>query len=1134
MEKCCSECPEPRVAQSLCTFCNKWLCFQCTDLHQHDRAPPQAPEPRLLQRASPPPAPPETGPACCGHAVVLCPIHKQEPLELFCETCDLMTCSICHLSSHKDHRLVHVNKALQDQRWLLENLMARVEEKRSAVENTAKQIQGRLHGVKITQRKAENQIKMAKMIMMNELNKRANLLIEQLENISSGFKQRLEDQLQGAIELCSQLEHVHNFITWAVAHHRRNPLLFSKELIALQMQQLLEPLIHSEAWAPLKIKFNWDASFWTKQISTLGQLSVDGGSRPYSEGVGRPSILRPQPVACLARSSLCHPVREPDCAYQPFSQPSLCCLHCRPAQSLPLEKYPAQLDKYSVPCSQQPACNSSQTLQRCCDPEGTGLMPQSTLPPPQCSTPPPVPEPAATNHLPQTADLPPAAVLCDGSQADAPPPPVREPGSSDLENLLQKPQPSPPDLLPAQASAESNPVQAPTLAPAQAPSPEQQPPSAANCGDKDAGSPGLDAHVAAGGSAADAQNRASPEMRTRSGSIPAEPSLSPNLSPSSPRTSPTEFRPTEDAQCLATAPGDQRLTAQQKDCTQSRTRRSESDSGVMDVHPQTRNSSNLTTYKTEPDNVYAYAYENTGFRTKSRTKSRRSREAQDSSCREAPNGSKVPVVCLERLKILVSKCPPQGHQKNTTGSAADPGLKSEGTVSQDLQRELSPEVGSAAEPVHDEGQTEYLVPVPSPQPELQQCSSSPVPSELQVQDEDLQDCTECCISPTRSGETEPSPRPQTEEEPASDPNPSEPRSVPASDCLIESTTEPDFCSEPEIDSELQAESDPSLESEPQVESDSEPQVESDLESEQPPDLELSAESEPELESEPDSTAQVTLNLEQECDWEEDQQEDSTDGGSEETVPEPDPVPEDPEGEEMEEMENEDFCAVCLIGGDLLCCDRCPKVFHLSCHVPSLLNFPTGDWVCTLCRDVQRPEVEYDCEDARLPVAIAPSGLSACDQRKCEKLTLLIYSNILSAPFHEPVSPLARHYYQIIKRPMDLSAIRSRLNTGSSSHYSSPGEFAADVLLMFKNCAKFNYPDSEVAQAGRSLQDFFLCKLGEVFPELGCPALEDDSDSDEYEEAELAAATGFPWPERKEQSHRKRKRRHSLTWRRNHY
>lgn len=39
------------------------------------------------------------------------------------------------------------------------------------------------------------------------------------------------------------------------------------------------------------------------------------------------------------------------------------------------------------------------------------------------------------------------------------------------------------------------------------------------------------------------------------------------------------------------------------------------------------------------------------------------------------------------------------------------------------------------------------------------------------------------------------------------------------------------------------------------------------------------------------------------------------------------------------IENEDFCAVCLNGGELLCCDRCPKVYHLSCHLPALLSFP---------------------------------------------------------------------------------------------------------------------------------------------------------------------------------------------------
>lgn len=40
-----------------------------------------------------------------------------------------------------------------------------------------------------------------------------------------------------------------------------------------------------------------------------------------------------------------------------------------------------------------------------------------------------------------------------------------------------------------------------------------------------------------------------------------------------------------------------------------------------------------------------------------------------------------------------------------------------------------------------------------------------------------------------------------------------------------------------------------------------------------------------------------------------------------------------------EDSNEALCAVCQTGGELLCCDKCLKVFHLSCHVPSLLKSP---------------------------------------------------------------------------------------------------------------------------------------------------------------------------------------------------
>ncbi|XP_077452942.1 tripartite motif-containing protein 66-like [Stigmatopora argus] len=185
--------------------------------------------------------------------------------------------------------------------------------------------------------------------------------------------------------------------------------------------------------------------------------------------------------------------------------------------------------------------------------------------------------------------------------------------------------------------------------------------------------------------------------------------------------------------------------------------------------------------------------------------------------------------------------------------------------------------------------------------------------------------------------------------------------------------------------------------------------------------------------------------------------------------------------EQEEMESEDFCAVCLNGGDLLCCDLCPKVYHLACHLPSLLSLPMGDWACTLCRTDDPVEI------FRREKVDAPYALSHCDQRRCEKLTLLLYVHPQSAPFHEAVSRSVRNYYQVIKRPMDLSLIRRKLDRSNTLHYFMPEHFVHDVVLLLKNCATFNYPDSEVARAGRNLEVFFLSKLREIFPDRTFPS-----------------------------------------------
>ncbi|XP_022979137.1 protein CHROMATIN REMODELING 4-like isoform X1 [Cucurbita maxima] len=42
------------------------------------------------------------------------------------------------------------------------------------------------------------------------------------------------------------------------------------------------------------------------------------------------------------------------------------------------------------------------------------------------------------------------------------------------------------------------------------------------------------------------------------------------------------------------------------------------------------------------------------------------------------------------------------------------------------------------------------------------------------------------------------------------------------------------------------------------------------------------------------------------------------------------------------------CVVCDLGGNLLCCDSCPRTYHLQCLNPPLKRIPMGKWHCPNC------------------------------------------------------------------------------------------------------------------------------------------------------------------------------------------
>nr|CAD7196388.1 unnamed protein product [Timema douglasi] len=90
----------------------------------------------------------------------------------------------------------------------------------------------------------------------------------------------------------------------------------------------------------------------------------------------------------------------------------------------------------------------------------------------------------------------------------------------------------------------------------------------------------------------------------------------------------------------------------------------------------------------------------------------------------------------------------------------------------------------------------------------------------------------------------------------------------------------------------------------------------------------------------------------------------------------------------------------------------------------------------------------------------------------------------SLPFRQPVDPHALgipDYFDIVKRPMDLSAVKRKLDTGQ---YSDPWEYVDDVWLMFDNAWLYNRKTSRVYRYCTKLSEVFEQEIDPVMQALG--------------------------------------------------
>lgn len=284
--QCCTSCEDNAPATSYCVECSEPLCETCVEAHQRVKYTKD----HTVR---------STGPAKSrdGERTVYCNVHKHEPLVLFCESCDTLTCRDCQLNAHKDHQYQFLEDAVRNQRKLLASLVKRLGDKHATLQKNTKEVRSSIRQVSDVQKRVQVDVKMAILQIMKELNKRGRVLVNDAQKVTEGQQERLERQHWTMTKIQKHQEHILRFASWALESDNNTALLLSKKLIYFQLHRALKMIVdpvepHGE------MKFQWDLNAWTKSAEAFGKIVAE---RPGTNSTGPAPMAPPRPPGPLSK-----------------------------------------------------------------------------------------------------------------------------------------------------------------------------------------------------------------------------------------------------------------------------------------------------------------------------------------------------------------------------------------------------------------------------------------------------------------------------------------------------------------------------------------------------------------------------------------------------------------------------------------------------------------------------------------------------------------------------------------------------------------------------------------------------------------------------------------------------------------
>ncbi|KAL5248522.1 hypothetical protein ACHWQZ_G017642 [Mnemiopsis leidyi] len=169
-------------------------------------------------------------------------------------------------------------------------------------------------------------------------------------------------------------------------------------------------------------------------------------------------------------------------------------------------------------------------------------------------------------------------------------------------------------------------------------------------------------------------------------------------------------------------------------------------------------------------------------------------------------------------------------------------------------------------------------------------------------------------------------------------------------------------------------------------------------------------------------------------------------------------------EKDKKMKNDCYCWICHHTGNMLCCERCPRVFHIKC-VP-LTEEPDDDWICPCCAHLE------ECKKL--------GDRSKCCRTNLAKMLPYALDRMSSSgteAFQQPVTTdVAPNYFDFVHYPMDMGTLRQKAKAGV---WQCTQHFLDNARWILHNCIIFNGGKSRLTALARTVYNVCQHEMLEI-------------------------------------------------------